>query len=123
VKRDMDLIRAILLAIDGAPGAELRELPNFDGYSHEQVAYHARMLKQAGFVSAIDATTFDGEDYLELSLSWDGHEFLETVRDGELWKKTKESAGKVGNWGVKLLAELAIGAARAKAARLGIPLA
>lgn len=36
-----------------------------------------------------------------------GHEFLESVRDPEVWKKTKNGAKKIGSFGIDLLSALA----------------
>lgn len=55
-------------------------------------------------------------------ISWAGHEFLDSVRDPEIWRKTKDGATKVGSWSLKLLGEMATGFVRAKAVELGLPL-
>ncbi|WP_126941637.1 DUF2513 domain-containing protein, partial [Xanthomonas sp. BRIP62409] len=52
----------------------------------------------------------------------DGHDFLDSVRDPEIWRKTKSGAGQLGSWTVRMLAEMASGYVRAKAKDLGLPL-
>ena len=56
MKRDMDLVRAILLEVekhsDGFAPCELE----IDGYTPEQIAYHAYIMGEAGLVHAIDTT-------------------------------------------------------------------
>jgi hypothetical protein len=47
------------------------------------------------------------ERWLTLQLTWRGHEFLETVRDPEVWKRTKDGARKAGNFGLGFVVELA----------------
>jgi hypothetical protein len=42
-------------------------------------------------------------------LTWQGHDFLDSVRDPKIWAKTKEGALAAGGFTVDLLAELAKG--------------
>jgi hypothetical protein len=39
-------------------------------------------------------------------LTYEGHEFLETIRDGEIWKLTKDTATKARIGSLKLLFEV-----------------
>ena len=45
-------------------------------------------------------------------LTWEGCEFLDTVRSPEVWRRSKEAAGKVGSVSISVLAELAKGIAK-----------
>lgn len=42
-------------------------------------------------------------------ITWSGHEFIDTVRDDEVWRKTKEHLDKVGNFGIEGVKALAKG--------------
>jgi hypothetical protein len=42
-------------------------------------------------------------------LSWAGDDFLDSVRDPEIWRQTKEGAKKAGGFTVELLGDLAKG--------------
>jgi hypothetical protein len=44
----------------------------------------------------------DGYVALPKRLTWNGHEFLDAVRDDEVWRRTKEGARKAGNAGTLL---------------------
>ena len=55
-------------------------------------------------------------------LKWEGHEFLETIRDGAIWTETKKGAKAVGNGTLRFVGELALGIAKQKAVDLGLPL-
>ena len=87
MKRDMDLIRAILLEMEQAPSRDIKI--HARGYSPEQIAYHLKLLKQAGLIEAIDQTNFDGLAFIPTSLTWQGHEFLEATRNEGVWQKLK----------------------------------
>ncbi len=99
MKRDIDLVRKILLAIEAhtQPGdwIELK----IDGYSEEQVTYHVKLLAQADLIEANDLSSSSGFDWKVKNLTWEGHEFLEASRDEGRWKKAKallmEKAGSL----------------------------
>jgi hypothetical protein len=40
-------------------------------------------------------------------LTWEGHEFLDDIRDPEIWRKTKDRAKSVAGAGLSLLWEIA----------------
>lgn len=91
MKRDMDLIRQILLDLEAdaetAPGT----------YDQRTIDYHKALLVDAGLVKG--RPYYEGGDYKALveHLAWDGHEFLDAARDERGWKavmkKVGESAG------------------------------
>ena len=91
MKRDMDLIRLILLKIekevDGEPVWDL----SIEGYDMKQVAYHCKLLWEHGFIDEYSPDDGDDEllDFAVGSLTWEGHEYLDTVRDNGFWNKIK----------------------------------
>ncbi len=121
MKREMDLIRAILLEIenrhDGSGSAVTVEI---EGYSHEQITEHLFMLREAGFIEGVDSSHMDGRDIIVLRMTWSGHEFLETVRDPEIWRKTKSVAVVAGGWTAGILSGIAGGLIKAKLQQLGV---
>lgn len=122
MKRDMDLVRLLLLRIEQEGSPALRNVPEVEGFDEATVAHHISLMLQAGLVTAIDASSFDGLAYLEIKMTWHGHEFLETIRDPEIWQSTKAGAAKVGSWSIGIIAELAKAAVVAKAQSLGFPI-
>jgi hypothetical protein len=116
----MDLVRSILLKIEGEGDPELREVPQIKDYDTANVTYHVRLLHEAGLVSAIDASTLDGEEYIDVGITWAGHEFLDDIRDPEIWKAAKSGATKLGSYSLSVLADLAKAAIAAKAQSLGL---
>lgn len=121
MKRSMDLVRTLMLLVEDEGTPELRNVPEIDGFDQITTIYHVRLLIEAQYMQAIDASDLSSEDYMQLGLTWSGHEFLETIRDSEVWSKTKAGATKVGSWSVGLLAELGKAYAREKARQLGLP--
>lgn len=115
MRRDMGLIRELLLRLEGLTGASggvHRLVPGdeamvVDGYSADQVDYHLHLIEEAGFLR-----TFGGElggAILFDRLTWAGHDFVDSVRSPEVWAKTKRSAEAVGGITVDLLKDLAKG--------------
>lgn len=98
MKRDMDLVRLILLEIeDKYRSTAIYDLA-IDGYDTEIVAYHCKILYEAGLISDYKAQYADNEIYVfgVGSLTWDGNDFLEKIRDDSQWKKVKETITKKG---------------------------
>jgi len=114
MKRDMDVIRSLLLWME-EQDSDVFLLPALPAMpDHESTMAHAQMLISGGFIDVSHRYT--------LRISWAGHEFLDKVRDPDIWRKTKEGAERVGSWSVKLLADLAAGFIRAKAIEVGLPI-
>ena len=123
MKRDMDLIRKLLLAVEESPDPALRKLPAFDGCSEDRLAEHARLAFQSGLLEGTSFQPLSGPpQFANITLTWSGHEFLERTRDPEIWAQTKTAASKVGLFSLPLLLELAAGYMKAKASSLGIPM-
>lgn len=64
----------------------------------EQVAYHCKILKDAGFITDYKAQCA-GNHIIGFgvgSLTWEGHEFLDKIRQDTVWNKTKEVITKQG---------------------------
>ena len=127
MKRDMELVRAMLLEL-----AEADHPMNFEELlpkrstlgSREIAAYHVQMLiEEAGLIRGIDASHMQGRDWLHLQLTWQGQDFLDSVRDPTVWQKTKEGALKLGGVSLDVLVGIAKEYAKAEVKkRLGIDL-
>jgi hypothetical protein len=113
MQRNMDLIRAILLDIEATqvpPGGFLGFSSDgtspVEGYTAADCLYNLRTAIDGGLVRA-------GKDHGMMiavhGLTWKGHDFLDQVRDPEIWRITKEGASKAGGFSLDLLAALAKG--------------
>lgn len=91
MKRDMELCRKILFAIEEQyvdTSIEDLEIP---GYTANQVAYHCQILENAGLVSYYHSESDEeGLEFFEVgSLTWEGHDFLDKIREDTVWNRTK----------------------------------
>lgn len=99
MKRDMELVRKILFALEECESAwGPEEEFQVEGHSDEEVSYHVNLLYQAGLIEAQDVSSLgpDGYCWLPRSLTWQGHEFLEASRDETRWKNTKKKVLDAG---------------------------
>lgn len=116
MKRDMDKVRSIMLALEADPNPyyltmDPRLIGGIDDAS-EMVEY-LQLLASGGLLEVPQRSTY--------RITWAGHEFIEKVRDEEIWRKTKEGATKTGIWTFKLIGDLASAAIKARVSQtLGI---
>lgn len=87
MKRDMDLIRLILLEIENSEDEEIENL-TIKGYSTKEILYNAKLLEQNNMIEYCKEDII-GNYYIG-SMTWDGNDFLDKVRDNSNWKKTKD---------------------------------
>ena len=92
MKRDMDLCRKILFAIEEQYVDTALYGLEVEGYSIQQVAYHCKILHDAGLISNYKGYFASNRlyDFAVGSLTWDGHEFLDKIRQDTIWNKTKD---------------------------------
>lgn len=102
MKRDMELVKQILLAIEDR--ADTNHLYEIEGYSEEEITYHARIMSQRELIEIgiIDVSTRDSgmkKEYILGAvggLTWEGHEFLAAARNDTAWNKAKDTAEEKG---------------------------
>lgn len=100
MKRDMDLARKILFKIEeSAPFETIHNLA-IENYDMQEIAYHCEMLFQKGLIKEYHGFTVDNFDgvvgFYVSDLTWKGQDFLETIRDNTIWKKTKDTLKNKG---------------------------
>lgn len=89
----MELVRDILFLIEDTNRSELKIPKEWD---REVVAYHLKLLDQAGYVKNNTKWADNKPMWLLASLTWDGHEFLDSIKDDSIWNKTKEGIKNKG---------------------------
>ncbi|SDW62817.1 Hypothetical protein SAMN05444064_105150 [Pseudomonas syringae] len=90
MKRDWDLIRLILIAVeeneDHNKTITDKDIP---GHDPVLVAYQMLLLKEAGLINA-ECVEYSSEprECFVFDLTWEGHEFLDQIKSKTLWNKT-----------------------------------
>jgi hypothetical protein len=97
MKRDMDIVRTILLKIEDSEESPLGwtniEIPD---QPPELVSYHVLLLTDAGLVESNNLSTRAGLDVRPKRLTWEGHEFLDAAKNDTIWNKAKDLVKEKG---------------------------
>ena len=111
MKRDMDLVRKILIKIEEDWGYEYlgpeREI-KIEGYSDSAIHYHLRIMVEAELITSIfpEGLSDISSTYIQYPpeiITWEGHEFLEGIRKEETWEKIKKEATNLSFAAIKSL--------------------
>ena len=118
MKRDMDLIRALMLEIEERDTGDIQLLEiEIEGHSQLEVFSHLRLLIEAGLIAGLDLSSHSGINVQATRLTWTGHDFLDSIRDDEIWQQTKDGAAAAGGFTLELLSDLAKGLIKTKIAK------
>jgi hypothetical protein len=94
MKRDIDLIRKLLLYLEKKSDDKMVKDLEIEGYSKNKVQYHFILMDQAGLIRcerSMSSTTSDRViQVFPFSLTWQGHEFLEASRNETIWNNVKD---------------------------------
>ena len=112
MKRDMELVRKILLAMESEEHGYARNtiqqlLPEA---TKDTIGFHCSLMNQAGLIMAIDTTARGAKSPCArpMSITWSGYEFLETIRDDGVWKEVKKRLAKAGSFASPIIKQLGI---------------
>jgi hypothetical protein len=94
MKRDMDLVRKILIQMEDWPARPVDRELVVPGYTEEEIEFHVGMMAKAGLLEAYDASSHDGEAWIPQAITWQGQDFLKAARSETVWNKAKELAKK-----------------------------
>jgi hypothetical protein len=106
MQRDMDLIRQILIRMEEYPHGYAPQGIEIDGFTKEQIGYHAALMGEAALVRVTPCTTISdpSPSAIPISLTWAGYEFLAASKDEGIWKKgTSTLMAKAGAIGFDIL--------------------
>lgn len=93
--RDWEIIRAILIKLESSstPNARLN-MNQIEGHDPQTVAYHMRLLKDAGCIEASIRDSSTGDNLIiaasAKTLTTRGHDLLDALRNKHFWNKIKE---------------------------------
>ncbi|MEI2357431.1 DUF2513 domain-containing protein [Mesobacillus zeae] len=114
MKLNHDCVRALLLVVeDDTSGGylflrHLKAAPSLSAYSDDEILYTASKLREAGFVHAKPVRGSNKiMDMVISEITWEGHEFLDNIRDHKVWKATKEATSKVASTSITIVADVA----------------
>ena len=110
MKLNQDLVLLLLLEIEDKTGPyeplELSDISIKD-YSYEEILYTTERLLEAGYITARLEPTKLRCNQVIYSLTWEGHRFLDTVRDSVVWRSTKDVAKKMSSVSLNIMLHIA----------------
>ncbi len=116
MKLNHDCIRDLLLYLEDtltlgnclkiSYAAEDSFLPS---HSIDDIRYTALKLTEAGYIDTKSINFIDSRipEIRILSITYQGHQFLDNIRDDGVWKETKKIASQVSSASIKILSDIA----------------
>ena len=91
MQRSWDTIREILLEIEKLEPNQELSLGDFDSERAFEISYHIQLLEQVGLINVTISRTLsrNAKNFSARSLTWSGHEFLDSIRVKDTWSKIK----------------------------------
>lgn len=115
MKLNHDCVREILLELeekltfdDDLHLQQIKELDTCKEHGEEETLYTILKLIEANYL--VGNTFYSGDELYHLSVSsitWNGHEFLDSVRSSEIWKETKNRVKAFSSVSIGVLTEVA----------------
>ena len=99
MKRDMELIRKILIQLEEATTHDIPVQIYVEGYKPEEINYNIGIVGEGGLlelfgtpVRELNSTT----RYLPTRLTWEDHDFLDASRNDNVWKRVIKAGKEKG---------------------------
>lgn len=98
MKRDWDIIRDLLLKTENLNPNETLSLKDFETNTQFEISYHVQLLESAGLINASISNEISQSPthFFLRSLTWEGHEFLDSIRVKSTWQKVKSIIAEKG---------------------------
>lgn len=124
MKRDWDVIRKILVALEEKSDKMPLRSGSITGIPANEASYNMGLLIEAGLIVGQSSKALgmgsEGPPALAISLTWSGHELLDAIRAEGTWNHVKATAKERG---LDLTLDLVVACAKAYiASKTGLPL-
>lgn len=116
MKLNHDCVRDSLLVIerdfslnDMVRLSDFEKTPDLAKYSRDELLYCLSKLYEANFIHAKEIRMVEAlVDIRVQELTWEGHAFLDNIRDPKVWKTVKEKTSFLKSVSVSMLSELGV---------------
>ena len=114
----MDCVRDILIFCETADADLCPVMTNdiADAYGDKwdtlSIKYTISKMSEGGLVSAIilnDGQSLEAQEPAIFSITWDGHQFLEKIRDEAKWTGVKKALSAIRNYSISAISAVAEG--------------
>ncbi len=111
MKLNHDCVRELLLLLEKklefSNDVDLLDI-SIGNFSEEEITYTAMKLNEAQYINAKFIKDVSGQVYGEIySITWEGHKFLDAIRDNQVWSKTKNALKKIGSCALDVVGRIA----------------
>lgn len=76
-------------------------------YSPEELIYCTEKLIEANYLKCIVAHGYNPPHIVARSITYDGHQFLDNIRDDKIWKKTKSILAPIKSISIDIISKTA----------------
>lgn len=114
MKLNHECVRSILLAIEEKHQygkvlrlEEILQSDRLSEFNEDEIKYVLIKLADAKYIEGTPQYGSNELIYFDCNgLTWSGHQFLDTIRDPEVWKKTKRIASKLTSVSITMLSSI-----------------
>jgi hypothetical protein len=98
MRRDWDIVKKILKATEDLKLGKALTRHSFPDEDVDVIAYHVELLGEAGLIQiGLHHEQGGGVTHFHIwRLTWEGHEFLDSIRNDSIWQKTKDTFSHQG---------------------------
>jgi Hypothetical protein (DUF2513) len=115
LRLDQDCVRDLLLELEDKLMFnqtiflhQFEQLTVIKNHGMESCLYTLQRLLEAKYLNAtIQYSSNEIYQIVISSLTWDGHQFLDTIRDNDVWRSTKEATKTLSSTSLTILSTLA----------------
>lgn len=87
---------------------QVQELEAYKKYGNDETLYAILKLIEVNYLIGSKKISNGGVYYLSLSaITWNGHEFLDSIRSNEVWQETKNRVKDFSSVSIGILSEVA----------------
>lgn len=114
MKRDLDLVREIMLVLEDKmeygknfQSQQLIDVMQDKTLTIDKLAYHIGLLVESDLIKAKEyRSSSDPTEYLINTITAQGQDFLDTIREETTWNKIKAKASDIGGFSLSLLIDI-----------------
>jgi hypothetical protein len=105
MRRDIDLIRLILMEIETGTAPE-----GLNRHTEKEIVFHSALAIEAGLLQGqVLRNETRGDSAIIERLTWAGHDFLDSARDETNWNKAKAMIAQAGGaWTFEIVKSLLV---------------
>lgn len=96
MKRDLDLVRCILISVEKADGPISDVMLAKCCEDISRLAFHIELMQAHGLLTAsVERDAYGDPLSLEVGgLTWEGYDYLDAIRSPQVWNKAKDAISK-----------------------------